>query len=139
MSALSDRLREAVSTQDILAVALDDAIRRGEQHFTLPPSDRELSDWAASLKTSAPHFFPPPVPAASGATDVPPGVPEAVWRGMSASSKLTWARTHQPPPVVERRPQYRLATGAELAAWKEQGLSTAEQLTAYRQQCQEQG
>jgi hypothetical protein len=126
---LAERLSQAAAAQGILASAMEDAISRGERQFSLPPTDSELETWASSLRTSAPHFFAPQYP--------PQPTPEEQERQrildkLSASEKLTRAR--QDRTVVTRaRPQYRTATSEELAQWK--GLSTAEQLTAYREQC----
>jgi hypothetical protein len=128
---LSERLTQAASAAGILAAALPDAISRGERHFTLPPTDRELADWAVSLKVSAPHFFPAAPAHVPDADGVPPGVPASVWKSMSASSKLAWARQVQPPPVVQRRPKP-LQVSAEQAAALAQ-MTPAARLTAYRQ------
>jgi hypothetical protein len=67
------------------------------------------------------------------------GMDQATFDGMPAAWRLEQAEAYRPLPV-QRRPQYRLATDAERAAWQEQGLNLAETLTAYRAQCkQDQG
>jgi hypothetical protein len=62
------------------------------------------------------------------------GMDQATFLGMPATWRREQGQAFAPPPV-SRRPQYRAATEAELAQWKEQGLSSAEQVTAYRAQC----
>jgi hypothetical protein len=129
MSALTERLEAAAAAQGILAAAVPDAVSRGTHYFTDEPTDSQIQAWAEGLRDVAPHFFAPPSP--------PQPTPaeqerQRILDKLSASEKLTRAR--QDRTVVTRaRPQYRTATAEELAQWK--GLSTAEQLTAYREQC----
>jgi hypothetical protein len=133
---LSERLSQAVSAVGILAAALPDAISRGERQFSLPPSDAELTTWAQSLRATCPHFFPPPQTVQP--SGVPAGVPEAVWRSMSPSSKLTWAREHgQAPSPVERRPRTLDVSAEQAQAFA--AMSPAQRLTAFRKMQQEQG
>jgi hypothetical protein len=139
MTELSDRLREAVSTQGILAAALPDAVSRGERQFSLPPTDAELTQWASSLRATCPHFFPPPPsPVAPDAEGTPPGVPPSVWKSMAPSSKLAWARAHgYGSKPVERRPQSLDVSPEQAVAFAK--MSPAERLTAFRRMRQDQG
>ena len=136
---LEERLHAAAAQQGILAQALPDAIARGQARFSLPPTDNELAAWAQSLHATCPHFFPPPAAPAPVASDTPPGVPEATWRGMSPSSKLAWARAHgYGLPVVERRPKPIELSAEQVATLS--ALPPAQRMTAYRElQAQQQG
>jgi hypothetical protein len=132
-------LETAVRSAGVLPSAIEDAVRRLQGHFAAQadPSPEMITAQLTALKDVAPHLFP-----RQGATDasgVPAGVPESVWRGLSPSSKLAWARTHgHALPPVERRAKP-LPLSAEQAAALAQ-LSPAARLDAYRAlQAQQQG
>jgi hypothetical protein len=134
---LTERLTNAASAAGILASALPDAVARGTHAFRDEPTNSQVQQWAASLRDVASHFFPqaPPAPGTEG---VPPGVPVEVWRGLSPSSKLAWAREHgYGSKPVERRPRPLDVRPEQAQAFAQ--MTPHERLTAFRQMQQEKG
>jgi hypothetical protein len=123
-------LEIAVRSAGVLPQAVEDAIRRLERHFEAHsnPSPEMISAQLASLKESAPHLFPRGNQ--SDAAGVPAGMVPEVWKTLAPSAKLAWARTHQPLPVVERRPKPLTLTSEQAAALA--AMPAQQRLDAYR-------
>ena len=127
---LTERITQAAAAQGMLASALPDAVARGTHAFTTEPTDDQLQQWAQSLRDVAPHFFPQPFGPDTEGT--PPGVPPTVWKSMSASAKVNWAREHgASPPVVERRPKPVTLTPEQVRELA--SLPSMQRLTRYRE------
>jgi hypothetical protein len=134
-------LETAVRSAGVLPTAVEDAVRRLEGHFAqmADPSAAIIAERLTALRTAAPHLFPPqPTVDTAG---VPVGVPPEVWKGLSPSSKLSYAREHGyglPPPERRRPPLPLTAEQASVLAT----LQPAARLDAYRElqrQAQQQG
>jgi hypothetical protein len=124
-------LEIAARAAGVLPSAVEDAVRRLHGHFAAQadPSPELISQQLTVLRQHAPHLFPRP--SQTDAAGVPGGIPPEVWRGLSPATKLSWAREHQPLPVVERRPTP-LTLSAEQAAALAQ-MTPSARLDAYRQ------
>jgi hypothetical protein len=124
-------LETACRASGMLPAALEDGLRRLHGHFAAQadPTPELISQQLTLLRETAPHLFPraPQTPDAAG---VPAGMVPEVWRGLSPASKLAWARTHQPLPVVERRPQPVTLQPEQVAALA--AMTPAARLSAYR-------
>lgn len=124
-------LETACRASGMLESAIPDGLSRLQSHFAqmADPSAALIAERLSLLREQAPHLFPREGTVSD--TGVPVGVPESVWRGLSPSSKLTYARDHgYALPVVERRrPPLPLTSEqvAELAALKPEA-----RLAAYR-------
>jgi hypothetical protein len=130
---LAERLTAAAAQQGALAGAVEDILRRGEQRFSLPPSDDEVRDWMATLKVTAPFFFaqtPPPPPSLAERER------QAVLDRLSPEEKLArYRREH--PTAPRQRPQR-----VELTPEQQRELASlppARRLAAYRALQQGQG
>jgi hypothetical protein len=132
-------LESAVRNAGVLSSAVEDAVRRLEGHFAAmaDPTPDLIAQQLLALRETAPHLFP-----RQGGTDaagVPAGMIPEVWRNLSPSSRLAWAREHgYALPPVARRPKpltLNAEQAAELAAMTPQA-----RLAAYRamQQVQQQ-
>jgi hypothetical protein len=123
-------LEIAVRSAGVLPSAIEDAVRRLQGHFEAHsnPSPEMLSAQLTQLREAAPHLFPQQ--AQVDAAGVPAGIAPEVWRGLSPSTKLAWARENQPLPVVERRPKPLVLTSEQIAAFAT--MTPTDRATAYR-------
>jgi hypothetical protein len=124
-------LETAVRSAGVLPSAVEDAMRRLQGHFEAHsnPTPEMISSQLTLLRESAAHLFPRQ--AQTDAGGVPAGVPESVWRGLSAASKLAYAREHgYALKPVERRAKPLTLTSEQAAALAK--LSPAARLDAYR-------
>jgi hypothetical protein len=124
-------LEIAVRSAGALPQAVEDAVRRLQGHFAAQadPTPEMISAQLTQLRETAPHLFPrSPAPDAAG---VPAGMAPEVWKGLSPSSKLAWARTHgyALPPVQRRPPPLQLSAEQAAALAK---LPAQARLDAYR-------
>ena len=125
-------LETACRTSGMLESAIPDGLRRLQNHFAqmADPTPPLVAEQLSVLREQAPHLFPREGTVSD--TGVPVGVPESVWRGLSPSSKLTYARDHgYALPVVERRRPPLPLTSEQVAALA--ALPPAQRLAAYRE------
>jgi hypothetical protein len=125
-------LEIACTTAGMLPSAIEDGVRRLQGHFATQadPTPDLISQQLALLREQAPHLFPRP--SQTDAAGVPAGMVPEVWRGLSPSSKLSWAREHgYALKPVERRAQPMTLTSEQAAALAQ--LPAQQRLTAYRE------
>jgi hypothetical protein len=127
----STTLEIACRASGMLPSAVEDAVRRLEGHFTAQadPSPEMLNQQLLRLRETAPHLFPQQ--AQVDASGVPAGIPPEVWRGLSPSTRLAWAREHGLMPVVQRRPKPLTLTSEQASQLAQ--MSPTARLAAYRQ------
>jgi hypothetical protein len=122
---------EHASAAGIVGSAMPDVLARGQLYFGAKEMNPEsVQQFLAGLRDTAPHLFAPLQPG-------PGSVPEEIPNWLSPSERATRYRQLHPTPPVSRKPQRYEPTPEQLKAWE--GLSLAEQMTAYRQARDQQG